>query len=383
MVSGGSQIARNCTVNLSLLEPFTTEQGLLNAAMFVPVGLTGALVPRRLLPAAVAGAVLSAVIETVLGAVPAIGRACDTSDLVANSAGALAGAVCGRLLIGFVARTLEPWTFRARPTAMATAVCAAALAVAWTGYIQPDEVAATQAVGSANAQQRRAVETAVSTAFGHYYAIKGVQYMASPGEDKGTVVANLPVGFLQLTWPDRADVTASLDMSDKGTESGYPVQGVTTHPRTATQAKAIAVTYAGRHYPWAEPDSTIEVSGVGDHATLGWLVSFRRYRDKVLMPMRLDIQVDRAGRISQLSARPAQDVQVPEVVISRAAAARAALKASPHCAKTAKTTVGELLAVRHHDTWAAVWRTLVTCGSSTTVINVNAQSGTASSPPDT
>ena len=381
--SGGSHVAGNCTVNLSLLEPFTTEQGLLNVAMFVPMGLAGALVTRRVLPAAAAGMALSAVIETLQGAVPAIGRACDTSDLMANSAGALAGAVCGRFVIGFVARGVAPWTFRTRPTAIATVACAVTLAVVWIQFIQPDEVAATQAVGPANTQQRQAVEAAVTTAFGDYYPVKDVQYMSSPGEDQGTVVANLPVGFLQLTWPDRSDVTASLDMSDRGTESGFPVPGVTIRPRTAAQARAIAVIYAHRQYPWGEPGSTIEVSGVGDHATLGWLVSFRRYHHKVLMPMRLDVQVDRAGRISQLSARQAQDVQVPSVTVSRTTAARTALKSAPHCSRTAKATVGELLAVRSHDTWTAVWRTIVTCGSSTTVINVDAHSGTASSAPAT
>lgn len=378
--SGGSHVAGNCTVNLGLLEPFRTEQGLLNAAMFVPLGLAGTLVTRRVLPAALAGAMLSCVVETVQGAVPAIGRACDTSDLVANSAGALAGAVIGRLLIGFLARDLAPWTFRTRPTVVGALAGLLALAGVWAECIQVDEVAATQAVGPASARQRQAVETAVSTAFGDYYPVKGVQYMASPGTDRGTVVANLPVGFLQLTWPDRADVTASLDMSDRGAESGFPVPGVTTSPRTAAEARTIAGTYARRHYPWGTHGSTIEVSGVGDHATLGWLVSFRRRRAGVLMPMRLDIEVDRAGRISQLSAREAPDVRVAAATVARSTAARAAGKAVPACTGSAgrnTVTVGELLAVRRGRGWTAVWRTVVSCGSARTVVNVDARTGVA------
>jgi hypothetical protein len=88
--------------------------------------------------------------------------------------------------------------------------------------------------------------------------------------------------------------------------------------------------------------------------------------------MRLDVQVDRAGRISQLSAREASDVSVPKVSITKKAAASTALKSMPKCKKA---EAGELLAARYDSAWRAVWRVVVSCDDSNTVINVNAHSG--------
>jgi hypothetical protein len=370
--TGGSQVAANCVVNRDVFEPFTTVQGLLNMAMFVPAGLLGTLVTRRVAFPVCVGVALSAVIETAQGAIPAIGRACDTSDLVTNSAGALLGAFCGLLLVRRDSRSLTPWTFRVRPTSISAVGLVAALCAVWATSIHPHSVTATDAVSTASAAQRRAAEKAVSGAFGDHFAIKDVQYASSPDTKHGTLIVALPVGFLQVSWPDSADVTASLDMSDKGAQTGFPVPGVTVRPRTPRQAQDVATAYAREHYPWGLPGSRVEVSGVGDNATLGWMVSWRRYHHGVLMPMRLDVEVDRAGRISQMSVHEAPDVSVPEVIVSKEAAAATASKTMPSCKKV---DAGELLAVREHSSWQAVWRVVVSCDSSGAVVNVNAHSG--------
>ncbi|MGW5128978.1 VanZ family protein [Streptomyces sp. NPDC004069] len=91
--TGGTVGSGSCVINRSILEPFTEEQGLLDAGMLLPVGALGALTTRRLLLPWLAGTALSAVIETIQGAMPSIGRACDTSDFLTNSAGTLVGGV--------------------------------------------------------------------------------------------------------------------------------------------------------------------------------------------------------------------------------------------------------------------------------------------------
>ncbi|MFD8470029.1 VanZ family protein [Streptomyces cyaneofuscatus] len=82
---GGSAI---CTVNRDIFEPFRHTQGQWNFCLLVPFGLLGVLATRR--PGLVAGfsLLLPAAIETTQALAP-IGRACDTSDFVANGAGVL------------------------------------------------------------------------------------------------------------------------------------------------------------------------------------------------------------------------------------------------------------------------------------------------------
>jgi glycopeptide antibiotics resistance protein len=372
--TGRSDVTANCVINRDIWEPFGTTQGRLNAAMFVPMGFLGALVMRRWLPSAAVCVGASAVIETAQGALPAIGRACDTSDLIANSAGGVLGALAGWLLVKstYQSRKITPWALAVRPTAISAIGFVAVLGVVWGAFIQPQVVADTGVVRTVDAKQRAAITDVVSGAFGDYFPINKIQFMSSPGSRNGTIMAIFPVGYVQLSWPDPTDISASLDMSSTGEESGYPVAGVTARPATARQAQDIATAYARKHYPWGPPNSKIQVSAVGNNAALGWMVSWRRYHAGVLMPMRLDVEVDRAGRISQLSVRKGADVSVPNVTIDKKTAAATALKSMPQCTKA---EAGELLAVDNGNTWHAVWRVVVSCETSSAVMNVNAHSG--------
>ncbi|MFE2225373.1 VanZ family protein [Streptomyces kronopolitis] len=370
--TGGSQGAGRCVVNLKLLEPFGTEQGILNCLMFAPVGFMGVLVTRRFLPAFACGMALSAVIETTQGALPAIGRACDTSDFVSNSTGSLLGALIAFLIVRFQKSDVPPWRIRGLGAAIACVTLSVILGAVWVTSIQPHSVKATEAVGAAAGDQRNAVAKAVREAFGNHYAVGNVQFSSSPDSDSGTVMASLPVGFVQINWPEGNEITASLDMSNSGKPSGFPVPGAPAQVANSMQAKQTAVMYAEAHFPWAIRDSKIEISPVGDKAALGWLVSWRRHRDAVLMPMRLDVQIDRKGHVSQLSTRKASDVSVPPTRINKQKALKLAKSAVPGCQKV---EVGELLAVQKGSNWHAVWRIMVTCERSSVIVHINASSG--------
>ncbi|MFJ3308567.1 hypothetical protein ACIPSA_37095 [Streptomyces sp. NPDC086549] len=54
------------------------------------------------------------------------------------------------------------------------------------------------------------------------------------------------------------------------------------------------------HYPWAEAASRHETQPVGSKAEFGWLTSWRFKERGVVMPRSLDVQINRAGRVSQL-----------------------------------------------------------------------------------
>jgi hypothetical protein len=69
---------------------------------------------------------------------------------------------------------------------------------------------------------------------------------------------------------------------------------------TEQEAYRIAQTYMNEHYPWAKDAATHRTYQVGEKAELGWMNSWRWIHNDVLMPRMLDVQVDRAGRISQV-----------------------------------------------------------------------------------
>ncbi|MER6051099.1 VanZ family protein [Streptomyces sp. NPDC001793] len=370
--TGGTQGSGTCVINLNVFEPFGTEQGILNCLMFVPMGFLGALVTRRIILGAASGVLVSAAIETTQGAIPAIGRACDTSDFVSNSTGGILGALLAFVLVRAARGRLAPWRPKASRMAITYVSFAALIGVVWGTSIQPRTVAATEAMASAGSDQRKVITEVVHQAFGDHYAIGDVKFASSDDSTSGTIMAILPVGYVQVNWPGRNEITASLDMSTNGKPSGFPVPGAPSEITSSAQAKEVAIAYAEHHFPWGIPKSDVKVSAVGEKAALGWMVSWRRYRNDVLMPMRLDVQIDRTGRVSQLSTREAPDVAVPAVRIDKQKATQLALKAVPGCEKA---EVGELLAVRKGAGWHAVWRILVTCKRSSVIIHINAGSG--------
>ncbi|SCX55748.1 VanZ like family protein [Klenkia marina] len=72
---------------------------LANVLLFAVPVLVATAAWRRPVVAAVGASVLSAAIELVQAVVPLLGRACDTGDWVANSTGAVLGAVLGWLAL--------------------------------------------------------------------------------------------------------------------------------------------------------------------------------------------------------------------------------------------------------------------------------------------
>ncbi|MFG2400341.1 hypothetical protein [Streptomyces lydicus] len=87
--------------------------------------------------------------------------------------------------------------------------------------------------------------------------------------------------------------------------------------------------------------------------------------------MRLDIQIDRTGHLSQLSTRKAPDVAVPHPRVNMEEA-QLAKSSTPGCQKA---EVGELLAVPNNSKWHAVWRIKITCKDSSAIVHINASSG--------
>ncbi len=160
----------------------------------------------------------------------------------------------------------------------------------------------------ASSDQKLAVAAAVKEAFGDRYKI-GQQYeQPCVGAACANIIFNLysrgeghseDFGNGSLSWPDKRHLNVQLENSDRPTALGYPVGG-TEAPSTDVAASRIAKSYAQRQYPWAMGSTMSETSPVGAKAELGWITSWRWTYNDVLMPRMLDVQVDRAGHVSQI-----------------------------------------------------------------------------------
>ncbi|XIE80193.1 VanZ family protein [Streptomyces sp. SBR177] len=368
--------SRICIVNSDITEPLTTSQGLLNAGLFLPVGLLGVLATRNVLGTFIGGFLLTASIETAQATLTFLGRGCDTSDLLMNTLGVAAGAA-----IGWAVTRIDDSEGSVRllnATRRLTTVwlgSAALLTGLWVAFIHPEKVAYTVAVVEANEDQQGAVREAVASAFGNHFKINSIDFARGPSGDAGTVLANLDAGLAELSWPDRRTFKASLDVSSGNGSTGYPLGGNPVgHPNNAQAAQALARSYAKDHAPWALGGTEPVTSPVGAKAEMGWMTSWRRHnKDGVMMPMRLDIQVDRFGAMTQLIMRDIGDPTLPTPQVTREEAARMFRQAAEVDAGSPVDL--ELVAKSVDDEWKIHWLAFgqIKGGSGLAVIDAEAR----------
>ncbi|MDT0616089.1 VanZ family protein [Streptomyces lancefieldiae] len=302
---GAGTASRQCVVNHNLTEPFHATQGLWNLAMTVPLGLFALLAVRRFLPALVGVVVLPLAIEFTQATVDGLGRVCDSADAEMNILGGLLGLALAAAVLA--QRRGLNW----RGGATASLITSVVIAILGAGVARP-MVALTHVDGTgltaAGSQQRQAVEAVVQEAFGDHYKLGDVYEQPCVGAPCTTVVFNLlsrDAGHSEefssgsLTWPDKEHLNVLLVDSDRPSVMGYPVPGG-GKPSTEQEAYQIAQKYMSDHYPWAKGAFTHKTYPVGENAVLGWMTSYRWVHNDVLMPRMLDIQVSRAGQISQV-----------------------------------------------------------------------------------
>jgi hypothetical protein len=172
-----------------------------------------------------------------------------------------------------------------------------------------------------------------------------------------------------------------LENSNVLSGMGYPVKGAAV-PRTEDEAFKVADTYMRQHYPWARAASRHITFAVGEKAELGWMTNWRFRHGGVLMPRMLDVQVDRAGRISQVDVRlgPTK-MNLPSPRVSQEDAERAVIEglasqarkfnAEPPQGIDAK--VVEVKAEKRDGRWSPEW--LVAVGPKGKVSGESAQKG--------
>jgi hypothetical protein len=90
--------AEPCVVNWQLPTPGNVEMWA-NIALFVPPVLLAAVATRRPWRALAGGVLGSVAIEILQTLLPALGRSCDTNDVLANTIGAATGAALAALAL--------------------------------------------------------------------------------------------------------------------------------------------------------------------------------------------------------------------------------------------------------------------------------------------
>lgn len=302
---GSGPASGQCIINHNLTEPFHATQGLWNLLMTVPLGLFALLAVRRLLPALVGIVALPLAIEFTQATANGLGRVCDSADAEMNILGGLAGLAIAAVILA--RRGALDWQAGTKASLIASAV----LLTLGAGVARP-LLTLTHVDGTgltaAGTSQRRVVEQVVREAFGDRYKLGHVYEQPCVGAPCTNIIFTLlsrdkahPEEFSNgsLTWPDKKHLNVLLEDSNRPSVMGYPVAGAKA-PSTEQEAYRIAQSYMAAHYPWAKDAVEHRTYPVGEKAELGWMTSWRWLHDGVLMPRMLDVQVNRAGNVSQV-----------------------------------------------------------------------------------
>ncbi|MGZ2359947.1 VanZ family protein [Streptomyces sp. 372A] len=375
---GGGGASHICVINRDILEPFKTEQGILNAAMCVPLGIFSALTFRCFLPVAVYGILAPVIVEFSQVTIPWISRNCDSSDAQMNIIGMLLGASLGYAVLKIQGSKIEPWRNGAKPLAISGGVILTVCAIVWNLVITPIAVDSTS-LQIAGGSEERAARTALTEAFGNRFSPVNVQVQPGYNGGPATLLIALPDGSATLSWPDKENFNASLESSSVPGPGSFPVGGTADKPKNADDAYAIARRYARSHYQWALEASDHESYPVGDGAEFGWLVSWRNIEDGVLMPMRLDVQINRVGRVSQLNVQHGpSSVPLPPRRVN-GDQAESLVSATLPKNSGAKVKASRLAAVKSNGEWRAQWAVSITIDQSDPYeVYVDAETGKVS-----
>ncbi|MEU5215208.1 VanZ family protein [Streptomyces sp. NPDC020807] len=302
---GSGPASGQCVINHDLVEPFRTTQGLWNLAMTVPLGFFALMAVRRPLPTLVGVITFPLVIEFTQAEVDGLGRVCDSADAQMNILGGLIGLAVAALIL--VKRSTIEWQGAVKASLIASAV----ILLLGAGVARPAVTFAHvdgTGLADANTGQRQAVEQAVREAFGNHYELGRIYDQPCVGAPCRNVLFTLlsrdkahPEAFGNgtLSWPDKNHLNVLLEDNDRPSVMGYPVAGAKA-PASDKEAFQVARTYMGKHYPWGADAVAHKTYPIGEKAELGWITSWRWVDQGVLMPRMLDVQVDRAGRVSQV-----------------------------------------------------------------------------------
>ncbi|MFF3790894.1 VanZ family protein [Streptomyces sp. NPDC001981] len=319
----------------------TSSSALLNIALFVPATALAVMVFRRPVTIAAAFVAFSSGIEFLQSVMP-LGRACSVTDMTANSLGSLIGISLGILGLKLRERPVQRLKRDAVWGVSIAAASAAILAGAFQTQVRAVDVVAIddrqRAYSDGLDGSEEWILRAATGVFG-----KGTQVTETSATKRGqhsliTAVTNR--GPISGWWPDRTLVQAwaTDNQGDEGKLS-------------EAQAREVAQLYAQKWLPDSVKGSTQTIRHVGEDPVQGvYVVTYRRYVHDVMMPMRLEITVTKAGRIMGFTSKPIKDPVLPPTEITEKDAMRRVEEQAG-----AKPTSAKLLAQPVGGKWRPVW----------------------------
>ncbi|MFI6104061.1 hypothetical protein [Streptomyces sp. NPDC051310] len=127
---------------------------------------------------------------------------------------------------------------------------------------------------------------------------------------------------------------------------------------------------AERWFPASISGSRETVDVMGEGRGTVYVLTYRRYKGGVMMPMRLDLTITSSGRMMGFASRPVPDPALPGAAISRDEAMRLAREETGVEAEAAV-----LLAQKIGTRWRPVWTLGVKSGSESRDLFLDAVSG--------
>ncbi|MFG2142076.1 VanZ family protein [Streptomyces sp. NPDC048650] len=342
---GGSGRVGICDVGLPARAFLASESARLNVLLFVPVSCLAVLLFRRPISVLAGTLMLTCGVE-LLQSWTDLGRACSYDDVKANAVGGILGVLVGTTVL-WVLKRHSPF---ARKEAV-RGVCAGAsgcliLAVAFSLGVSPVNLEAQSQSLRANAGDDRAqdawLQETVVDLYGRNTRIDQTKSEILKNGHR-RLTAETAQGVVVALWPDR-----KLERLD-------PPKGPTgTGSLSADRIRAAGDRFARKWFPKETAGSKVTDTAV--HGKRGpRMLSYRRYVDGVMMPMRLDLTVSTAGRIVGMTARRTADPKLPTVAMTKAAAK----KRAERDAANAVATPVNLLARRVGHAWRPVWAIII------------------------
>lgn len=319
---------------------FTSASSLLNIALFVPGALLAVLLFKRPVTVAAAFGALSGTVEIAQSA-GHLGRSCSVTDLTANATGALLGSLAGAVWIYW--RRQSP----AKPLRdFAWGTSLGALAVLAIGGVFESRIDRVDIVAMDD-QKRALAESAVQADEWITAAARGVfgsdtQVRETETNKDGNrlqITATTDHGTISGTWPAKT-LESAWSSNTRGDAGSLNKNEVT----------AAAAQFAHKWFPQNVAGSDQRVRSIGDGPTMAYTVVYRRYTDKVMMPMRLDLTITTTGRVIGFSAKTVNDPVLPPVTVDKAKA-----KALAKAATGLPSESALLLAQQVKGEWRPVW----------------------------
>ncbi|MFR9800210.1 VanZ family protein [Streptomyces sp. MS06] len=322
------------------LHLFTDASSLLNIALFAPGAFLAVHALRRPVTAAACFVILSGTVE-LIQSTGHLGRSCSLTDLTANATGSVLGAAAGAAWLLARRRQLRSVRRDVLWGATLIVVGSAAFTTVFRAHIDSVDIVAmddarhqrSEAAGQADAW----LTEAARATFGDGTRI--VSSSAQTVGDRLKITADTNRGKITGWWPEKHLESAWSD-NNRGDEGDADEQ----------TAAEVADRFARTWFSDSVKGSQQHVRTLGEGPTRAYLVTYRRYRDDVMMPMRLDITVTTAKRILGFTARSVPDPSLPTVTIDESTAREVARRISGRSTQSAI-----LIAQQVAGKWRPVW----------------------------